>query len=107
MLLFFLLGLITSSQVISYPMVTESNPIALTATSVSVISFITIGGGGVFFIPFFGWLMDLGPKEIINNIPVYSSVSFYVAMLIMPITAIIAFIVAALTHETNCKRFDR
>lgn len=107
--LFFLLGLITSTQVISYPAVAESNPIALTATSVSVVSFITIGGGGVFFIPLFGWLMDLVQSTstyAAQGVIQYSAKSFYVAMLIMPVTAVIAFIVASLVRETNCVRVD-
>ena len=106
--LFFLLGLITSTQVISYPMVAESNPLALTATSVSVVSFLTIGGGGVFFIPLFGWLMDIAQQlsthTASTNSTIYSAHSFHIAMLIMPITAIVAFLIAAMTKETNCKR---
>jgi len=105
---FFLLGLITSTQVISYPTVAESNPVALTATSVSVVSFLTIGGGGAFFIPFFGWLMDFTEKMITGRVPTnaadYTNHSFYIAMLIMPVTAVIAFIVAAFIKETYCKR---
>jgi len=105
LVLFFLLGLLTSTQVISYPMVAESNSIALTATSVSVVSFITIGGGGVFFIPLFGWLMDFAQQSSPDLIGrSYSAHSFYIAMLIMPITGLLAFIVAALTKETNCSR---
>ena len=36
-LLFLALGFFTSSQVITYPTIAESNPVVLTATSVSVI----------------------------------------------------------------------
>ena len=109
--LFFLLGLITSSQVISYPMVAESNSIALTATSVSVVSFLTIGGGGVFFIPLFGWLMDIAQRAssqvVSTSSTIYSAHSFHIAMLIMPITAVISFIIAAMTTETHCKRLEQ
>lgn len=111
MVAFFLLGLITSTQVISYPTVAESNSVALTATSVSVVSFITIGGGGAFFIPFFGWLMDFTEKVTTGHVPTgtmtYASHSFYIAMLIMPITAVIAFVVASLMKETYCQRVEK
>jgi MFS family permease len=104
---FFFLGLITSTQVISYPMVAESNPMAITATSISLISLLTVGGGGAFFIPFFGWLMDVANKTLVS-MPIettgYSAYSFYIAMLIMPITAVIALLVASLTQETYCER---
>lgn len=107
LIFFFFLGLITSTQVISYPMVAESNPMALTATSVSVVSFLTIGLGGVFFIPLFGWLMDMAEHFFKGNtdiITLYSPQSFHIAMLIMPITAILSFVVACFTKETFCTR---
>lgn len=104
--LFFLLGLITSAQVISYPLVAESNSIALTATSVSVVSFTTIGGGAL-FIPLFGKLMDSHwDQTIINNVPVYSASDYSYAMLIMPIAFVISFIAACLLRETFCRKLD-
>lgn len=102
--LFFLLGLITSAQVISYPTIAESNPLAITAMSVSVISFSTIGGGAV-FIPFFGRLMDANwSHTITNGIPVYAAGDYHHAMLIMPIALVIAFIAACLLKETYCRK---
>ncbi len=104
--LFFLLGLITSAQVISYPTIAESNPLAITAMSVSVISFSTIGGGAV-FIPFFGRLMDANwSHTITNGIPVYAAGDYHHAMLIMPIALVIAFIAACLLKETYCRKTE-
>lgn len=104
--LFFLLGLITSAQVISYPTIAESNPTAITAMSVSVVSFTTIGGGAV-FIPVFGKLMDMGwSHTIVNGVPVYAASNYYHAMLIMPIAFIIAFIAACCLRETYCRKVE-
>ncbi len=44
LVLFFLLGFFTSSQVISYALVAENSPPAITATAVGVISILTQGG---------------------------------------------------------------
>jgi len=102
--LFFLLGLITSAQVISYPLVAESNPTAITAMSVSVVSFATIGGGAV-FIPLFGKLMDsTWSHTMVNGVPLYSASNYEHAMLIMPIAFIIAFFAACLLRETYCSK---
>ncbi|MBX9704672.1 MAG: MFS transporter, partial [Gammaproteobacteria bacterium] len=57
--LYFFVGLFTSSQIISYPLVAESNSALLTATSVSVVSFNVISGGAIFQ-PVVGYLLDKG-----------------------------------------------
>ena len=104
--LFFLLGLITSAQVISYPTIAESNPTAITAMSVSVISFTTIGGGAV-FIPLFGKMMDAHWNHLlVNGVPVYAASSYSHAMLIMPIAFIVAFFSALCLRETYCQKKD-
>lgn len=102
-ILFFLLGMISSSQIISYPLVTESNPKILTATSVSVVSFTTLSGGAI-FPPLFGYIMDrAGDFQIVNNIHVYSAADYHQAMWIMPLTMFIALIVTFFIRETYCR----
>lgn len=101
--LFFLLGLITSTQVISYPTVSESNSRVLTATCVSVVSFCCISGGAIFE-PFFGSLMDYHwTGTIIEGIRHYNLTDFRFAMWLFPITIVIALIAALLIKETNCR----
>lgn len=103
--LFLLLGLISSVQIISYPTVAESNPGFLTAMSVSVVSFSCISSGGIFQY-LFGKLMDIGWQgEMVNNVRIYSAQSFDLACLIMPITCIIAFLLALRVRETYCKSY--
>lgn len=101
--LFFLLGLITCTQVISYPLVTEHNSPILTGTSVSIVSMTCLLGGALGF-PFSGWLLDLGwDHKLVNGAPWYSSTDFHLTMLIMPIAFIVAFILAWFVKETYCK----
>lgn len=101
--LFFLLGFITSTQVISYPLIAESNARSLTATSVSVVSFCAIGGYAVFQ-PLFGWLMDLHWQgAMINNIRVYPPQAYHYALLIIPIGFFVALTMNFFMRETYCK----
>lgn len=101
--LFFLVGFVTSSQVLSYPTIAELNPTYLTSTSVSIASF-SIMSSGFVFQPFFGWLMEQnGPHEVINGVTHYTSQDFNYAMMIMPIAFIIALIITVFIRETYCK----
>ena len=105
-ILFLLLGFITSTQVVSYPLITETNPKMLTATSVSVVSFCAIGGYAIFQ-PLFGWLMDLHwSGKIVDNLHIYSAGDFQRALLIIPIGFIVALLACFWLKETNCKSND-
>lgn len=97
--LFFSLGFLTSTQVLSYPLVAESNPKNLTATSVSVVSFFAIGGYAVFQ-PLFGWLMDYDWQgTVVNQIRIYSVDDYHRALLILPIGFCVALFAALLMNE--------
>ena len=103
MLLFLLLGFVTSTQVISYPMVAESNPKMLTATSVSVVS-ISVIGGFALFQPIFGWLMDLSGHGVVQNGSTFYGPQAYVwPMLMIPIGFALSFLISLFVHETRCK----
>lgn len=103
-LLFLLLGFITSTQVISYPVVNESNPLSITATATSAISFCCIGSG-IIFPPLFGALMDFfWDKTTLNGIAIYSENNFITAMSVIPLAFILAFFCAWKIKETYCQR---
>ncbi len=107
MLLFFALGLVTSSQVISYPTVAENNSRLFTASSVSVVSFTTISGYAISQ-PLFGHLMDLHWNHlIIHRQAVYTNQDFHTAMLILPIGFIIALIATLFIRETHCQQQEK
>lgn len=101
-LLFFTLGLVTSTQVISYPLVAESNPSETTGSATGIASVIIMGGGGVAQV-LFGKLMQYhAGQEVLQ----YSVADFQYAMWIFPISAIAALIAVGLCRETNCKSVD-
>lgn len=102
-LLFFLIGFATSSQVLSYPAIAELNPIYLTSTAISIDS-MCIMSSGFIFQPLFGWLMAArGEHEVINGVTQYTAQDFNAAMLIMPIAFVIALLVTFFIRETHCK----
>lgn len=104
MIIFFLLGLISSTQVISYPLIAESNPEQITAMSVSVVSFTTISGGAL-GIPLFGYLLNWHWSGlVVNDVAVYSAANYHFAMLMMPIAFLLAFLVTLGLKETYCQR---
>lgn len=101
--LFFLIGLVTSSQVLTYPTIAELNPIYLTSTAVSIDS-VCIMISGFLVPPFFGWLMEhTGTHKIVNGLTVYSPQAFNNAMLVMPIAFAVALMVAFFIRETYCR----
>lgn len=99
-IIFFALGLFTSTQVISYPLVAESNTSENTGAATGIASVLIMGGGGVGQV-LFGWLMarHAGP-----GITEYTLADFQFAMWIFPIAALAALIAVLLTRETYCKR---
>lgn len=103
LILFFLIGLVTSSQVLTYPTIAELNPIYLTSTAVSIDS-VCIMMSGFIFPPFFGWLMERSnTHEMMNGVASYSAHDFNFAMLVFPISFIVALFVAFLIRETYCQ----
>ncbi len=101
--LFFLIGFVTSSQVLSYPAIAELNPLALTSTAMSIAS-VSIMLSGAIFQPFFGWVMELHwDHKVVNDVPIYSAHDFLNAMMIMPVAFIIGLLIAWMMKETYCK----
>jgi MFS family permease len=102
--LFFLIGFVTSSQVLTYPAIAELNPIYLTSTAVSIDS-ICIMISGFVFPPFFGWLMDKSgdSHEMVNGVAIYTAQNFNYAMLIFPVAFVVGCIITFFMRETYCK----
>lgn len=97
--IFFSLGFFTSTQVISYPLIAESNAAENTGSSTSIASVIIMGGAGVGQV-LFGWLMTYHAQ----NAAEYTVADFQFALWIFPIAAFAALVVVLLTRETYCKR---
>lgn len=98
--IFFALGLFTSTQVITYPLVAESNHAENTGAATGIASVIIMGGGGVGQV-LFGWLMTHHAGASITE---YTVADFQFAMWMFPVAAIAALIAVLMTRETYCKR---
>lgn len=99
--LFFLLGFFISGQVISYPLITASNPLSLTASALGFASVLIIAGGAIFQ-PFMGFLLDLhwnGAK--IAGVHSYSTADYQFAFWIFPIMFIIGLMCALIVKERH------
>lgn len=99
-IIFFALGFFTSTQVISYPLIAESNRRENTGSATGIASVIIMGGGGVGQV-LFGWLMAKHAGPSLTN---YTVVDFQFAMWMFPIAAFAALIAVCVTKETHCKR---
>lgn len=104
--LFFLLGLFTSAQVISYALVAESSSPVMTATAVSVISIVTQGGYFVYQILFSSLLTFYGSMKLVAGVPVYSLGAYQHAALLLPLGLVIAFVLLFGLRETHCRQAE-
>ncbi|OJA00706.1 MFS transporter [Rickettsiella grylli] len=105
LILFLLLGFFTSTQIISYPLIAESNPRHLTGLATSLASILIMGGGAVFQ-PLFGWLIDLNWNQtILHGVPYYSRSNFLYGMSIIPLGFSVSLIAAFCLRETYCQPF--
>lgn len=99
-IIFFALGFFTSTQVISYPLVAESNHSDNTGAATGIASVLIMGGGGVGQV-LFGYLMA---HHASSTVAQYTVADFQFAMRMFPIAAILALIAVLMTRETYCKR---
>lgn len=102
-ILFFILGVVTSTQVIAYPLIAESNRAESTGVATGVASVIIMGGGGVGQI-LFGFLMHKHAGAASLH---YTAADFQFALWIFPIATFTALIAILLTRETNCESLNR
>ena len=98
MIAFFILGLVTSSQIISYAYVAEHNSPMITAMAVSAVSIITMGSQGLLQ-PFFGLLMDLHAHAVHHGTHIYTAGDFKWALLIFPVGFILALMAVVSLRE--------
>lgn len=101
LVLFFLLGFTTSVQALSYPVVAESNPHAITSTAISIISMLMLLGGAISE-PLFGWIVQrFGEMSADGS---YTAASYVLGIRILPVAFVIAIVVALFLKETHAKR---
>ena len=105
--LFLLLGIISSAQVIGYPLVAESSPRIVTATSVSIVNITTVAGIGMIQ-ALFGYMMDIHIYHRLHHMSEHFLLSdFSWAILLFPLGYIIAILASVTVRETYChQRLD-
>ena len=106
MVLFFLLGLFTASQVISYALVVESSAAAITATAVSIVSILTQSGYVLYQNIFSALLLKHGNMQMVNGLPIYSLGDYQFAAMILPLGLILAIVCLSGLRETHCRRLQ-
>lgn len=104
MFLFFLIGLVTSTQVLSYSAVAENSHGVMTAMSVSVVNMTTQGGLAVFE-QAYGHLMDRHAYMLHHAPGVYTAADFSWASWIFPVALVVAGIAVFVMKET-CQAGD-
>ncbi|MDF2939667.1 MAG: phtD [Gammaproteobacteria bacterium] len=103
LVLFFLLGLFSASQIITYPLIIESNPSHITASSESLGATIIMSCGAIFQ-PLFGYILQRNwSGEISNGVATYSDAAYQHAILILPIAFAVSIVIALAIKETYCK----
>lgn len=100
LILFFALGFFTSTQVLSYPLIAESNSFENTGSATGIASILIMGGAGLGQV-LFGLLMKQHSGVLSQH---YSIADFQFAMWIFPVTIVVALCAVLLTRETYCKR---
>lgn len=97
-LLFFGLGLLSSSQIIGYPLIAESNCSNTTGIATAMASTLITGGGGLGQ-ALFGILLQHDNKGIAQA---FSVADFQYAIIILPVAALVAGLLVIGMQETYC-----
>jgi len=98
--LFFMLGVFTSAQVIAYPAILESNSIVHGALGLSICSTLIMAGAAI-AIPLFGWLLDL---HGIGGTIAHSASDYKFALWVVPLAFVIGLILLFFGKETRCQQ---
>lgn len=101
-ILFLTIGIVTSTQIISYPLVAESSLRMITAMSVSVVN-ISVQGSSAIFQPFFGFLVDMHAKMRGGVTTLLAPADFHWAIILFPLGFVLAFIAVIAMRETYCQ----
>lgn len=100
LVIFLLLGFFTSSQILGYPVITESNPSNSTGVCLGLGSMIIMAGAGLSE-QLFGFIMDsLWDGTIVQQLPVYTNSAYQKALYIFPISLLISLLIAFTIKET-------
>lgn len=99
-ILFFSMGVICGTQVIGYPLISESNKEHCIAKATSIATFLVMSIGAV-CCTVFGFILDVFTPETAD---VYTVKSYQNASIVFIIAYLIALIMTFFVKETYCKR---
>lgn len=100
---FFALGILSGAQVLSYPIVSESNSPHLESTCLGLVAVIVNIGGAASQI-LFGWLVNLKWNGLVENgIPIHTLNEYQFALIMLPLAFLLSMLAAALIHDTYPK----
>ena len=97
--LFFILGVVISSQVVAYPLVVESNSLNVTGTAEGVASILIMMGG--FSTSAMLYFLDWGKSPLHKNI--FSVLGWDAALLALVGCFVVALLLSFLLNETACQ----
>jgi len=102
--IFFLMGLFSGSQIITFALVIESNPKNITALSESIAAMIIMSAGAIFQ-PLFAYFLELNwdGKVSQNHGAIYSINDFHTAFLLLPIAFGFSVLLSFFIKETYCR----
>lgn len=102
LVLFFLVGFFSSTQIIGYPLVAESSQRIVTAMSVSVVNLTTIAGIGLIQ-RLYGYMLQTHAERRLHHVASsYTTSDFHWAMIIFFVGFIFALLASCLVKETYC-----
>ena len=105
MALFLAMGFFTSTQIITYPTIFESNPPEMTGVCESLSSTLIMSGGAIFQ-PLFGWMMDRHwSGTLANGLREYSTQDYQFAYWILPAAFLVSLALALCVRETYCQPY--
>jgi len=103
---FFLMGIFSGSQAITFALLIESNPLHSTALAESIGAMIIMSAGAIFQ-PLFGYLLERNwDGKMLGNTPLYTPANFHMALWILPITFAASVLIALFIKETHCKNMN-
>lgn len=102
--IFFLMGLFSGSQVITFALIIESNPKHMTALSESIAAMIIMSAGAIFQ-PLFAYLLEREwtGKTSQDHMAIYSTHDFHNAFLLLPIAFGLSVLLSLFIKETYCR----
>lgn len=108
LLLFFLIGFTSSSQVLGYPLISESNPQKTSGTALSLATLIIMGVGYGLALPFVGWLLDLAWEGLmVNGMNIYTAAAYQKALFSIPLGVFIGIVLLFFTKESGCRPIEK